>query len=153
MNMTTLSPLEFYALVNYRLTLPQMIAETKFDNVNSDITPERFPVVGSGTKKYKFKIFEPRHNISSEDAVEMMRKEGFPAARHEEGLAFAREFPNEQLKRLIVLLGSSVEWDDLHRVLYFDMNGTRMDLSYWRRGRRGWSTYWGFLGAQEVSGA
>lgn len=145
-----LSPLEFYALVNFGLTLTQMIAEAHFDWVNDNITPERFPVVGRGTKKYKFKIYEPKRNISSEDATERMRSDGFPAARHEVGLAFAREFPNEQLKRPIALLGLSAEWRGARVVVCLGRLGAKRDLHF-SNWRFDWSGHWGFLGAQEVS--
>ncbi len=148
-----LSPLELHAIVNYGLTLPQMIVEGEFNWVNSNITPERFPIKGSGMTRYKFKIFEPKRNISSEDAVEMMRKDGFPAVHHEAGLAFAREFPNEQLKRPIALLGSSAKWYNENNVICLlkgDAAGRHLHLRYWRLL---WSARWGFLGAQEVSGA
>ncbi len=147
-----LSPLELHALVNYGLTLPQMIDAAHFDFIKGDITPERFPVKGSGMTRYKFKIFEPKRNISSEDAVEMMRKDGFPAVRHEAGLAFAREFPNEQLKRPIALLGSPAKWYNESNVICLLKGdaGRHLHLRYWRLL---WSARWGFLGAQEVSGA
>ncbi len=147
-----LSPLKLHAIVNYGLTLPQMIAEGKFNWINGDIISERFPIKGSGMTRYKFKIFEPKCNISSEDAVEMMRKDGFPAVRHEAGLAFAREFPNEQLKRPIALLGSSAKWYNENNVICLlkGDTGRHLHLRYWRLL---WSARWGFLGAQEVSGA
>ncbi len=138
--------------VNFGLVLPQMIDEACFDWVNRDITPKRFPVVGSGTKKYKFEIFEPKCKISSGDAVEMMRKNCFPAARHEAGLAFAREFPNEQLKRPIALLGSSVEWHGGPRFVCLRRYRSErdLDLCNWQHD---WGDFWGLLGAQEVSAA
>lgn len=145
-----LTPVEFYAFVNFGLTLPQMIAEAHFDWANDGITAGRFPVVGSGTKKYKFKIFVPKRNISSDDAVELMRKDGFQAARHEAGLAFAREFPNEQLKRPIALLGSSALWHGGRSVVCLGRGGLGRYLSL--DGWRGdWSDGWSFLGAQEIS--
>ena len=147
-----LSPLEMIATVDYDLTLQQMIAEAAFDWTNSDITPERFPVVGSGKKKYRFKLYEPKRGISSEDAVAMMAKDGFPAARHEAGLTFAKAFPNEQLKRPIALLGSSAEVSGFRLVVCLRRRGAER-LLYLVGWTDDWDDYWGFLGAQEVSGA
>ena len=146
-----LSPLEFLSIVDFDQTLPEMIAAADFDSVNSNITSERFPVVGSGKKNFRFKIYKPKRFISSEAADEMMRKDGFLAARHESGLAFARDFPNEQRKRPIALLGSSAKVSRDRCVSCLRWSGAErdLDLRYWQVG---WGGGWGFLGAQEVSG-
>ena len=140
------------ATVDYGLALPQMIAEAAFNWANPDITSEWFPVVGIGKKKYRFKLYEPKQYISSEDAVVMMAKDGFPAARHEAGLAFAKAFPGEQLKRPIALLGSSAEVRGSRDVVCLSRDGAKrfLSLSHWTSV---WHDAWGFLGAQEVSGA
>ncbi len=150
--MNTKTPLEISAFVNFRLTLQQMIDEARFDWVNSGITAKHFPIIGSSTKKYTFKIFEPKRDISSYDAVELMRNDGFPAARHEAGLAFAREFPNEQMKFPIALLGSPSKWFGSRHIVCLGGDGAKRDLNlcYWLHAWRG---RWGFLGAQEISGA
>lgn len=143
---------EFVSVVNFDETLPQMIAAAKFDWVNSNITPERFPICGSGTKKYAFKLYEPKRMPSSEAVGALMEADGFPAAGHEAGLAFARDFPKEQLKRPIVLLGSSAEvYGDRHILcLYGSDAGRYLSLYYWADD---WHDDWGFLGAREVSAA
>jgi hypothetical protein len=145
-------PQDFIAEVDFGQTLSQMIKAAAFDWTNSDITEKRFPVVGDGKKKYRFKLYEPKRLISSEDVVAMMAADGFPAARHEAGLAFARDFPGEQLKRPIALLGSSAKVSGFRYVSYLDRNGAKRFLSlyYWAGG---WRDFWAFLGAQEVSGA
>ena len=145
-------PKDFLAEVNFKQTLPQMIKAANFDWVNSDITPEHFPVVGKGKKKFRFKLYEPKRFISSEDAVAMMAADGFPAARHEAGLAFAREYPGEQLKHPIPLLGSSAKGYRVRCVSYLRRYGTLryLDLSGWAGD---WYDAYAFLGAQEISGA
>ncbi len=147
-----LSPPELFALVNFDSTLPQMIAEANLDKANPAITPELFPVEGTGLKKFRFKIFKPHHEISSGNAIELMLKAGFPAARHEAGLAFAREFPYEQLKRPIALLGSSARCFGSLNVVCLDRDGARRRLRL-NRWKDPWFGRWGFLGAQEVSAA
>jgi hypothetical protein len=143
---------EFAAIVNFDETLPEMIAAGQFDWTNGDITPERFPIRGSGQKKYAFKLYEPKRTLSSEAAVALMEADGFPAASHEAGLAFARDFPKEQMKRPIAILGSSAEVRGYRFVLFLYGGGAGRDLRlrYWARD---WHDYWGFLGAREVSAA
>jgi hypothetical protein len=143
---------EFSAIVNFDETLPEMIAAGQFDWTNGDITPERFPVRGNGQKKYAFKLYEPKRTLSSEAVIALMEADGFPAASHEAGLAFARDFPKEQLKRPIATLGSSAEVDGHRYVLCLHRNGAErfLFLSIWAND---WSGRWGFLGAREVSAA
>lgn len=146
------SALDFLAEVDFGQTLPQMIDAAHFDWVNSDITAKRFPVEGSGKKKYHFKPYEFKRSISSEDATALMTKDGFPPARHEAGLAFARDFPNEQLKHPIALLGSSAEVGGYRYVLCLYRRDAERNLGLYDWAY-GWHGYWAFLGAQEVSGA
>ena len=147
-----LSPLEFRALVESGVTIEQMVAAASFDWVNSEINSTNFPVDSNVVGAYRFKIYEPKRDISSQAMVGMMQADGFPAARHEPGIAFGKEFPREQLKRPIALLGSSAEVDGRRCVvcLYRDGTERKLFLSRWDYDWRG---RWGFLGAQKVSGA
>jgi hypothetical protein len=136
--------------VDYSQSLEAMIAAGKYDWVNDDITPQRFPVVGSGTRKFRTKLFHFDRFISSEDAVAAMAKEQFMPANHVHGTAYGATFPKDQLKNPIVCLGSSAWMGRFRRVVYLGRGGAGrgLDLGSWGGG---WPDLWRFLGVQEVS--
>jgi hypothetical protein len=136
--------------VDYSLSLQAMIATGKYDWVNADITAGRFPIEGTGTKRFRTKLFHFDRNISSEDAVAAMEKEQFAPAGHLHGLAFGATFPEEQRKYPIACLGSSARVDRRRYVVCLcrDVGERRLDLDDWDGD---WSAYWRFLAVQEVS--
>ncbi|MGB4943415.1 MAG: hypothetical protein WBO92_04915, partial [Candidatus Moraniibacteriota bacterium] len=58
--------------LDYRLTLEQMIALGCYDRKNSDITAERFPLVGSGVAELETKPFHFNKRVSSESAIQLI---------------------------------------------------------------------------------
>jgi hypothetical protein len=136
--------------VDYGTSLPDMIKAGRYDWVNPNITPEKFPVEWTGTKAFHTKLFAFGRDISSDDAVAGMRSEGFTPASHVHGLAFGAAFPEEQRKYPIACLGSSAQVRGaLHVVyLYRHVDERSLSLSDWRGG---WHDSWRFLGIREVS--
>jgi hypothetical protein len=96
MNTDTIAALTI--AVDFDTSLPNMIAAGKYDWVNPDITPDKFPVEGTGKKTFRTKLFDFGRSISSEDAVAAMKKETFTPATHVHALAFGAAFPEEQRK-------------------------------------------------------
>jgi hypothetical protein len=138
--------------VDFGQTLEQMIAAGKYDWTNSDITAARFPVKGTGIKKFRNKLFHFDRDISSKAAAAAMRKEGFEPATHMHGLAFGAAFPDEQRKYPIACLGSSAQVFGSRYVVYLYRLGAGryLRLSLWVVD---WLDLWRFLGVQEVSDA
>ncbi len=146
-----LSLQEFQAVLESGVTIEQLIASARFNRVNPDIA-SNFPINPKAVGSYHFKLCEPKKSISAEAVRDMMIADGFPPARHEAGIAFARKYPREQLKRPIALLGSFARVRGGRFVVCLDGDGSERDLCLYRWGG-GWDGRWGFLGAQQISAA
>jgi hypothetical protein len=138
--------------VDFGTSLPDMIAGGKYYWVNSYITPEKFPVEGTGKKAFRTKLFDFGRYISSEAAVTAMQKENFTPAGHIHGLAFGAAFPDEQRKYPIACLGSSARVGGRRDVVCLSRGGggRGLLLDGWDGG---WDGGWRFLGVREVSAA
>jgi hypothetical protein len=130
--------------------LQAMIAAGKYDWADPEITAEKFPVEGEGSKKLRTKLFHFGLNISSEDAVAAMKKDNFTPGDHVLALAYGAAFPEEQRKYPIACLGSTAQVRGRRNVVCLHWRGAGRDLrlSYWGDD---WGGYWRFLGVQEVS--
>jgi hypothetical protein len=150
MNTETIDAIGVIA-IDYGKSLQAMIAAGKYDWVNSNITADKFPIEGTGVKKFRTKLFDFGRYISSEDAVDAMKKEKFDPATHVHGFAFGAAFPDEQRKYPIACLGSSAQVYGLRFVVCLRRGDATRYL-----GLRGWDDdwydRWRFLGVQEVSG-
>lgn len=97
-------------VIDYSLTLEDMIVAGRYDWVNNDITATRFPVKGEGTAEYEAKLFDFDRSISSEAAVRKIRAADranpWEPARIEHLLAFGAKHPDEECRYPIVALGS-----------------------------------------------
>jgi hypothetical protein len=135
--------------VDFGRSLPDMIAVGKYDSVNPAITPERFPVEGTGTKKFRTRLFHFGGNISSQGAITAMQNENITPATHVHGLAFGATFREEQRTYPIACLGSSARVGIGRGVVYLHGRGDvrDLDLFSWLGD---WSGRWRFLGVQEV---
>lgn len=78
--------------IDYGMSLEAMIAAGEYDWKNGNITAEKFPVEGTGIKKFRTRLFHFDRNTSSEDAVAAMKEEGLEPATHVHGLAFGATF-------------------------------------------------------------
>lgn len=90
--------------------LAELIARGKYDWVNSDITPARFPVTEIPELKDE-KLFSFGRNISTEDAKAEMDKQGYRPATMAEQLVYGAKNPDAQRKNPIVALGSVARID------------------------------------------
>jgi hypothetical protein len=103
-------PEEFKLVVDFSMTLGQMVAVGKYDWKNDDIMAKQFSVAGEGQIEYEARLFNLERSISSADAEKGIR-EAIPAGQWEPGriehlLAFGAAYPEEQRKNPIVCLGS-----------------------------------------------
>jgi hypothetical protein len=138
--------------VDFGQTLDAMIAAGKYDRKDDAITADKFPVEGSGIKKFRNKLFHFDRYISSKGAVSAMRKEKFTPATHVHGLTLGATFPDMQRKYPIACLGSSAWVTDYRFVVYLygDFAQRNLHLRHWDVD---WDGHWRLLGVQEVSGA
>ncbi|MBI2030537.1 hypothetical protein HYT05_02860 [Candidatus Kaiserbacteria bacterium] len=140
----------FRLTVDYTQTLEQMIAAGRYDWKNSDITAERFSLVGDGVVDFEIKLFHFKRSISSEDADEAIKNDGWESAKIEHLLAFGAKYPEEQRKFPIVGLGSSAQVSGGRYVpcLYGGDSLRCLDLAWWGGG---WAGYYRFLAVRKLS--
>jgi hypothetical protein len=137
--------------VDYGKSLADMIAAGKYNQVNTGIAPDNFPVDGTGTKTFRARLFHFDRYICSEVAAAAMKRDNFMPASHVHGLAFAAAFPDEQRKYPIACLGSSARVNG-YRVVCLGRVGAGRYLSLFDWDGS-WDRGWHFLGVQEVSAA
>jgi hypothetical protein len=128
-----LTPLELKIIVDYGMTLEQMIAAGGYDWVNDNITAKRFPLSGKGRHEMVAELIPFNRGISSEEAVVELDKMGFRPGTVEELLAFGAAFPETQRKFPILALGSpcGVGGDRLVAYLRGHDARRRLDLLWW----------------------
>ncbi len=143
-------------VVDYSMTLEQLIAAGKFDWLNNDINSDQFPVKGEGKAEYETKLFQFDGNISSENAV-IKIKEFDPAnpwepAKIEHLLAFGSKYPDEQRKHPILALGSvgNPTFFGKRNVpyLYRRVTGRSLHLDWWSNE---WHPFYQFLAIRKKS--
>lgn len=125
------------------MTLKQLIQSKKFDYVNSDITPENFPLIKREHQGYKLFHFDRR--ISSEDAISDMKKGGYSPATIYELL----EWKERNEEYIVIALGSVGKVDGSRCVLRLGRGDSEriLDLSYWGGD---WRAYFRFLGVRTL---
>ena len=131
-------------VVDYDLSLQEMIAAGQYDLVNDDITPERFPVIGKGVMQLIPQLVHFNRNISSDDAEKELDKKGLRPATLAELLAFGKTYPEVQRKFPVVALGSVAEINGDRFVAYLDRGGSGRSLGL-RYRDRAWRAYCRFL--------
>lgn len=109
------------------MTLKQLIKQKKLDWVNANITEENFPQ--EKIRKGEYKLFHFDKNISSEDVIQEMKKEGYSPANIYELLAWK----DWNKKDWVVALGSScrVFGNRLVACLGGDGSERRLNLDWW----------------------
>jgi hypothetical protein len=142
--------------VDYAKKLPDMIAAGRFDWANSDITPKRFPIKGTGVVEWETKVFHFNRYISSDDAVTAIKADDkqnpWEPAPIEALLAYAAKHPDEQRQYPIIGLGSVAEVYGYRFVPGLHRSGAGRVLNFgwwdgdWRDGCR-------FLAVRKLSSA
>jgi len=135
--------------VDYDTSLRAMIAAGRYDWANDKITPEHFPVEGTGMKRFRTTLIDARGYTSSEDAVAAMKAENFAPGDHVHGLAYGAAFPDKQLKNPIACLGSFARVRSFRFVVCLS-KGLAVRCLGLDRWDRGWGDIWRFLAVQEV---
>jgi hypothetical protein len=131
-----LSPKTLRIVVDYSLSLEQMITAGKYDWSNSDITAKRFPLKGSGKVELEPKLFYFGRDMSSDNVIAEMDKEGFRPCTIEELLAIGEQHPELQRKFPLVALGSVAKVNGNRHVacLFRDGSGRELHLGWFGHG-------------------
>jgi|GEM_PF-768561 len=101
---------EIVLTVDYSRSLEDMVAAGKYDWVSSIITEEHFPIPNELVGKkvtISGKLFHFDRDISSEEAIKEMNKDGYRTPRHlAEFLALGEAYPDPQCQQFsIIALG------------------------------------------------
>ena len=119
--------------VDYGQTLQQMIANGKYDYVNSDINASNFPTQGSGQQNVVVELVHFGRDMASEAVLKEFEARGLRAATLPELLAFGATYPEKQREFPIIALGSV--WrsrNGVRSVPFLGRLGSRRELNlYW----------------------
>jgi len=131
-------------VIDYGMSLEQMISAGNYDWKNSDLTASRFPVDGSGIVECEYKLSHFDRSVSSNEAVRLITIDGWQPGKIEHLLAFGAANPDEQRKFPIVALGSVAEMGGLRDVAFLRGGdaGRRLGLGWWGGG---WDGVYRFL--------
>ena len=139
-------------IVDYGMSLDEMIAAGNYDWKNDDLNAKRFPIVGTGRVEFEDTIFHFDRYISSEDAVKEIiaadPKNPWEPGKIENILAYGAKNPEEQRKFPIVGLGSVGEVNGDRLVSCLNRNDSKrdLDLRWWGAG---WNASYRFLGVRK----
>lgn len=104
-------------VVDYDLSIPDLLKAGKYDDTNSNITDENFLSAESGKKEVEFGMYHfGKVMDSSEDVIAEMKKDGYRPATMKELLSFGKKNKNLQKKFPIIALGSVAELGSNRRV-------------------------------------
>lgn len=141
----------FKCMVNYDLSLREMIAAGNYNSVHKDISADNFHINGKGITETSFEIWGFNQYCSAYDDLApydrsvrsamlvSMCCSGLRGANIAEGLAFGAAFPEKQRESPIFILGAVTESGDRP---FFFLKGSRRFLDlHWDV----WSFYVRFL--------
>lgn len=84
---------DYPVIVDYDLSLVDMIGAGNYSSVESDITAEHFPIEGKGRRKVNLKLVHFNMSITKEEVLEGIKKQSLRPGRIEELLAFGTAYP------------------------------------------------------------
>lgn len=128
--------------------LQRLIAVGKYDWVNPDITDKNFLVPENFVLGTDPKIFHFKRDITSEDVIKEMDKEGYCPAMIWDLIDYGAKNPEEQRKFPIVGLGSIGEFVDGRCVPFLSKGVSEryLDLGWWDND---WKANCRFLGVRK----
>lgn len=139
-----------FLTVEADLAFEDRITRGQYGWRNNDLTEKRFPVTAEQVGDWEWKLFHFDRDISSEEAIRLIKEDGFEPGQIGHILAFGEKYPEEQRKYPIIGLGSVARvslgrnvpalWDD------FDRRGLYL---YWFVDD--WGRYCRFLGVRRRS--
>ena len=98
----------FRFIVDYAMSVEEMVTAGRYDRVNSDISSEHFPHDrGRGRSEVGAELVHlNRYFASGDEVLRELDRRGYRPANLAEGLAFGAAYPDEQRKYPIAILGS-----------------------------------------------
>jgi hypothetical protein len=127
----------FPVIVDYSISLAQLVEAGAYDYVDGEITDEHFPVRGRGIFELDIELVHYRKDMESDDVIRDQNRRGLLTATLPELLAFGTTYPTKQLEFPIVALGSVWKYRfDYHYVaqLCGFRSERKLALSLWRVG-------------------
>lgn len=141
----------YSAIVDYNMSLADIIKVGKYDWVNDDITAKNFPITGSGKVEVSLELVHLNKSVSTEDVLAHMEANGLRPATLVELLAFGAKYPELQREFPICALGSSwVLRDGSRYVPYLGRDDSKRFLNL-RWFDYDWDGYGRFLAVRKVS--
>jgi len=120
-------------MVDYNLSLAEMIKAGQYELINDDITGENFPIRGTGQQEVELMLVHLNRIVTTREVLEYLNSQGLEPAKIEHLLAFGAVYPDAQREFPIVALGSSFVADGGSRYypyLRSDGHERRLNLSW-----------------------
>ncbi len=89
-------------------TTLKLVRSGRYNWQDPAITDERFPIQTHASSLRTIELIECDYELSSEEALEELRRHGLERPTHEDALQFGVDHPEEQRKRRIVFLHEPV---------------------------------------------
>lgn len=143
-------PVDQFLTIEADISFEDRIKRGNYGWRNSDLTEKKFPVTAEQVGDWEWKLFHFNRDISSEEAIRLMKEDSYDAGQIGHILAFGEKYPEEQRKFPIIGLGSVAEVG-LRRVVpgLWDGNGERRLSLLWFG--VGWHRRCRFLGVRRRS--
>jgi len=93
----------FRLVINYDLSLQEMIRSCNLEKVDQDITLDHFPIRDQGKQEVEILPFSFKDFVSRKEAIREMRREGYFPCRIEHLLGLGRDYPKLQMRPIIAL--------------------------------------------------
>lgn len=97
----------FQISFDWEISFDEMVKAGKYGYVNRNITQKNFPLDAEGKSEEEVFILHFDRNLTSEQAIAEMDKQGLRPATSTHALHFGAKHPEEQRKYPIIFLGSS----------------------------------------------
>lgn len=143
-------PIDQFMTVSPDLAFEDRIKLGNYSWHNSDLTEQKFPVTADQVGEWEWKLFHFNRSISSEEAIRLMKEDGYEAGQIGHILTFGEINPEEQRKYPIIGLGSVAKVSLNRSVpgLWDDDDGRELDLGWFDRD---WGVGCRFLGVRRRS--
>ncbi len=141
---------EQFLTVSSDLAFGERIFRGNYGSINCSLTEDMFPVTEDQHGEWEWKLFRFKENLSCENLIRLIKKDGFEPAQTGHILTFGEINPEEQRKYPIIGLGSIAEVG-LGRVVlgpWSDYDRRELHL-YWFVDD--WRDYFRFLGVRRRS--
>jgi hypothetical protein len=131
-----------------RTMLQRLIDSGKYDWIHHRITDKTFPIPENPVFGHYPKVYHFNRDISSEDVIKEMDKEGYRPAMTWDLLDYGAKNPKEQRNYPIVGLGSVAESEDGRALLCLSrcLAGRSLDV-FWSAGN--WTARYRFLAVRK----